>query len=230
MPVKVLQSVQGGVTENIYIHSKDADLDEFTAVSRGVGASALNPVQTLQPESDDTLTTVCVDPSGNVVRGSQEATWKLDRAALNALTNNKVVLLNPPSSGQCIVVEDSHWLIEIDTDKAGEQTPMSLICEIVNGQSIYKVATQITWQNLSNIAGHVKSNHDDAIAAGEPSNGNFALYSRDVPQLDRISRFNEPMTIRAKDSGLYWNGHNFGENFISVTLKIKYRVFDKDTF
>ena len=180
--------------------------------------SALSPIQNNQPGTNlDTVANLCVDSTGNVVRGSQEATWTLDRTQLNALTASKVTLLSAPGAGKCIVVEESNWLIEVDLTKAAQSTSVSLACEIVNGQTQYKVATQITAANLTLIAGHIKTANTDA----------FGLYSRDVPELDRISQFNKPMTIRAKNSG---GGPNFPDNFVSVRLKIKYRVFDKETF
>ena len=191
---------------------------DFTSTSRSVGASALDPIQNNQPGNDlDTLANLCVDASGNVVRGSQEATWTFSRDQLNALTTTKVNLLSSPGSGKCIVVEESNWLIEIDPSKNSAAALVDLTCEIVNGQTQFKVATQITAANLSNIAGFTKVAND----------GNFGMYSRDVPQLDRISKFNEPMTIRAKNSdGVI----NFPDIFASVKLKIKYRVWDSTTF
>ena len=193
--------------------------NDLTSVSRSTypGTAVINPVQNFQPATDDTVANLCVDPSGNVVRGSQEATWTFSRAQLNALTGQKINLLSAPGADKCIVIEDSHWLIEIDPSKATAATPVDLTCEIVNFQTQFKVATQLTAANLNTIAGGLKT-------AGE---GNFGMYSRDVPQLDRISQFNKPMTIRAKNSS---GVTNFPDNFASVKLKVKYRLFDKDTF
>ena len=195
--------------------------NNLTSTSRRSGAESLSPSQSFRPETDDTLASLCVDPSGNLVRGSQEATWSFSRAQLNALTTSKVTLLsaNPLISGndKCLVVEDSHWLIEVDLSKSAQTTPVSLVCEIVNGETQFKVATQITAANLNKVAAHIKT----------ANNGSFGMYSRDVPQLDRISKFQEPMTIRAKGATA---GTDFPDNFVSVKLKVKYRLFDKDTF
>ena len=195
--------------------------NNFTSVSRlssDFGARDIYPVQNFRAGTDlDTLANLCVDSLGNVVRGSQEATFVFSRAQLNLLTGQKIVLLSTPGAGKCIVVEDSHWLIEIDPTKATAATPVDLTCEIVNFQTQFKVATQLTAANLNTIAGGLKT-------AGE---GNFGMYSRDVPQLDRISQFDKPMTIRAKNSS---GVVNFPDNFVSVKLKIKYRVWDSTTF
>ena len=193
--------------------------NDLTAASRSSdpGTVIINPIQNFQPATDDTVANLCVDPGGNVVRGSQEATWTFSRSQLNTLTGQKVNLLSAPGAGKCIVIEDSHWLIEIDPSKATVATPVDLTCEIVNFQTQFKVATQLTAANLNIIAGGLKT-------AGE---GNFGMYSRDVPQLDRISQFNKPMTIRAKNSS---GVVNFPENFANVKLKVKYRVWDSTTF
>ena len=128
----------------------DVKLSDFTSTSRSTGATALNPVQNFQPATDATVTNLCVDTAGNIVRGSQEATWTLNRAQLNALTATKVNLLSSPGSGKCIVVEDSNWLIEVDLTKAAQTTPSyAYMRDSMPGQSIYKVATQITAANLS---------------------------------------------------------------------------------
>ena len=193
-------------------------LGDFTSTSRSTDVSALSPIQNNQPGANlDTVANLCVDSAGNVVRGSQEATWTLDRTQLNALTGQKITLLSAPGAGKCIVVEESNWLIEVDLTKAAQSTPVTLTCEIVNGQTQYKVATQITAANLTAVAAHIKTANTDT----------FGMYSRDVPELDRISQFNKPMTIRAKNSS---GVTNFPDNFVSVRLKIKYRVFDSTTF
>ena len=192
----------------------------FTSISRSTdpGTAVINPVQNFRAGTNlDTLANLCLDSSGNVVRGSQEATFVFNRTQLNALTGQKINLLSAPGSGKCIVIEDSHWLIEIDPSEATAATPVDLTCEIVNFQTQFKVATQLTAANLNTIAGGLKT-------AGE---GNFGMYSRDVPQLDRISQFDKPMTIRAKNSS---GVVNFPDNFLSVKLKIKYRVWDSTTF
>ena len=214
-------AASGSITgANLVAAAAGIKFSDYTSTSRSTdpGTANINPVQNFRAGTNlDTLTNLCVDSVGNVVRGSQEATWTFTRTQLNTLTTSKVTLLSAPGAGKCIVVEDSNWLIEVDLTEAAQSTPVDLVCEIINGQSIYKVATQITAANLSNIAGFVKTANTDA----------FGLYSRDVPQLDRISKFNEPMTIRAKNSS---GVTNFPDNFVTVKLKVKYRVFDSTTF
>ena len=175
----------------------------------------------------DTLANLCADPLGHVVKGSQEATWTFTRAQLNALTTTGTTLLlvtaSPTVSGDnVIIVEDSHWLIKTDSSKTYAQTAVKLVCEIVNGQSIYKVATQITAANINAVT------HQINQANGSSLSSNFGLYSRDTPQLDRISQFKNSMTIRV--TGGTSGVDHFPDCFTEIRLKVKYRQFNSNTF
>ena len=222
MPLKTLTSVQGGVSETIYINRKDVNLNDFTATARSHDVSAINPVQNFQPAADDTVSNLCVDPSGNVIRGSQEATWTFTRAQLNALSTTRTDLLSAPASGQCIVIEETNWLVEVDLTKAYQETNVNLKCEIL-GVSANSVGTQMVKSNLNQIAQVLKSAYDDNVSTSP-----FGMYHRDVPALARMYRFDVPLTIRATNGDGVANV--FPDNFVSLKLKIKYRVFDKDTF
>jgi len=191
--------------------------NDFTSTSRSTDVSALSPIQNNQPGSDDTVANLCVDPGGNVVRGSQEATWTFDSTQLNALTSVRINLLNSPGADKCVVVEETNWLIEVDLTKAYQATNVNLKCEML-GVNANSVATQITAANLNQVAQILKTANTNS----------FGLYHRDVPDLVRIYRFDVPMTIRATNGAGATNV--FPDNFVSVKLKIKYRVFDKDTF
>ena len=195
----------------------DVKFSDFASTSRSTGASALNPIQNYQPATDDTVCNLCVDTAGNVVRGSQEATWTFDSTQLNALTSVRVNLLNSPGADKCVVVEETNWLIEVDLLKAYQATNVTLKCEML-GVNENSVATQITAANLNQVAQILKTANTNS----------FGLHHRDVPDLVRIYRFDVPMTIRATNGAGATNV--FPDNFVSVKLKIKYRVFDKDTF
>ena len=199
------------------IFSGSVDLSSYTSVSRSTGVTALNPVQNYQPATDDTVCNLCVDTAGNVVRGSQEATWTFDNTQLNALTSVRVNLLNSPGADKCVVVEETNWLIEVDLLKSYQATNVNLKCEML-GVNANSIATTITAANLNQIAQILKTANTNS----------FGLYHRDVPDLARIYRFDVPMTIRATNGAGATNV--FPDNFVSVKLKIKYRVFDKDTF
>ena len=202
-------------------------LSDYTSTSRSTGASALNPIQNYQPATDDTVTNLCVDSSGNVIRGSQEATWTFTRAQLNALATSRTNLLDSPGAGKCVVIEETNWLLEVDLTKAYQATNVNLKCEML-GVNANSVGTQMVKGNLNQIAEILKTANTDSIAAGGPSTSPFGLYHRDVPDLARVYRFDVPLTIRATNGDGVAN--NFPDNFVSLKLKVKYRVFDKDTF
>ena len=230
---KIRHTTSAGVTEDVIVVDKDngftklesdytevKDLkvtgditaSDFTATSRISGAQSLNSLQNFQPATDDTVTNLCVDPSGNVVRGSQEATWTFTRAQLNALNEgSRYTLLASAGTDTCICVEESYWLIESDHTKSGT-FPADITCEI-EGATQYSVATRVTASRLTTLCGSV-------------FNGQ-AVYTRDVPELDKMLAFGKHMTIRIPNHNL---ANAFPEKLIGVTLKIKYRVFDKATF
>jgi len=130
---------------------------DFTSTSRSVGASALDPIQNNQPGTNlDTVANLCVDTAGNVVRGSQEATWTFNNTQLNALTATRINLLDSPGADKCVVVEETNWLIEVDLTKAYQATNVNLKCEML-GVNENSVATQITAANLNQVAQILKT-------------------------------------------------------------------------
>lgn len=193
--------------------------NDLTATSRSSdpGTVVIDPIQNFQPATDDTVTNLCVDPGGNVVRGSQEATWTFNSTQLNALTSTRIDLLDSPGAGKCVVVEETNWLIEVDLTEAYQATNVNLKCEML-GVNENSVATQITAAKLNEVAQILKTANTNS----------FGLYHRDVPDLARIYRFDVPMTLRATNGDGAVNV--FPDNFVSVKLKIKYRVLDSTTF
>ena len=189
------------------------DFGAYTTTNYQAGSSGnLTSTQNFQPDNgvgSDTLTQLCVDASGNVVRGSQEATWSFTNTQLNALSNTRVTLLASPGAGKAIVVEESNWFMESTGSNTGT-FGSDLTCEI-DGISSNSVATQMVKARMEEIAASTF--------------GGLGIYSRDVPELNRVYRFNVPMTIRSKQGT-----NKFPSRCISIKLKIKYRVFDKATF
>ena len=199
-------TVQGAFTAKVDGNTFNA----YTSTSTQAGANALNPIQLQQALTADTLAELCVDPDGNIVRGSQEATWTFTNAQLNALTNTRVNLLSAPGAGKCIVVEESNWFMESDPNSTTGSFGSDLVCEMT-GVTVNNIATQMVKARMEEIS--------------VPAFGGLGIYSRDVPELNRDYRFNVPMTIRAKTAS-----NQFPARCTSIALKIKYRLFDKDTF
>jgi hypothetical protein len=199
-------TVQGAFTAKVDGNTFNA----YTSTSTQAGANALNPIQLQQALTADTLAELCVDPDGNIVRGSQEATWTFTNAQLNALTNTRVNLLSAPGAGKCIVVEESNWFMISDPNSTLGSFGSDLVCEMT-GITVNNIATQMVKARMEEIS--------------VPAFGGLGIYSRDVPELNRDYRFNVPMTIRAKTAS-----NQFPARCTSIALKIKYRLFDKDTF
>ena len=78
------------------------DAAAYTATATATGATAINPIQNFYPSGtgSDTTTDLAVDQAGNVVRTTQEATWKLTRAQVDNITTSTTgtTLLSAPGS------------------------------------------------------------------------------------------------------------------------------------
>ena len=185
------------------------NFNNYTSTSTQSGASSLSPIQNAQAATQDSVAQLAVDPSGNLVRSTQEATWTFTTAQLNALSGTRVTILSAPGSGKCLCVEESNWLIESDSSASGTFTS-DITCEIA-GATVFSVATRVTKERLTTLAGSI-------------FNG-LAIYTRDVPETDKQLQFNQPMTIRIPGGT-----NQFPAKLLGVKLKIRYRVFDKNTF
>ena len=199
------------ILSRLFINGTDGQFryDSYISSATSTTVSAINVNQNFQA-SLDTLATLTVDPNGNVVRGSQEATWKFTLAQLNALSNTRVTLLTAPGTGKAIVIEESNWFMVSNPESTTGSFGSNLVCEIT-GINNFAVATQMVTARMEEIS--------------VPAFGGLGIYSRDVPELNRVYRFNEAMTIRAP------NGINkFPARCTSISLKVKYRLFNKDSF
>jgi len=188
-------------------------LSNYTSTSRSTDLSSLNPVQNYQPATDDTLAELCVDKVGDIVKGSQEATWTFSRAQLNTFTGGeagRITLLQSPGSGKCIVVEESNWFVTSDPAETGSYTA-DLMVEI-EGTTLYSSTTKLLRADMDTLS-------------GVTFNG-LGMYSRNVPASDKILKFNKPMTLRTVGA----SSSAFPNRCTSIKLKIKYRVFDSATF
>ena len=201
----------GSLLSRLFINGTNGQFryDSYISSATSTTVSAIDVNQNFQA-SLDTLATLTVDPNGNVVRGSQEATWKFTLAQLNALSNTRVTLLTAPGTGKAIVIEESNWFMVSNPESTTGSFGSNLVCEIT-GINNFAVATQMVTARMEEIS--------------VPAFGGLGIYSRDVPELNRVYRFNQPMTIRAP------NGINkFPARCTSISLKVKYRLFNATTF
>ena len=178
----------------------------YTSSSTGTTGTSVSPNQNFQAASSDSLANLCVDDTGDVVRGSQEATFTFTRAQLNVgFGSGGTTLINAPGANKFVVVEETNWMLF--HEGSGNQT---------NELEIRQSAVA----SNAPVSRFVSTRMNEIISMG---NG-VGMYSRDVPELQRVYKVNQPTTMSIIQSPA------FGSNIIKISVKIKYRVYDSGTF
>ena len=178
----------------------------YTSSSTGTTGTSVSPNQNFQAESSDSLANLCVDDTGDVVRGSQEATFTFTRAQLNTgFGSGGTTLIDAPGADKFVVVEETNWMLF--HEGSGNQT---------NELEIRQAASA----SNAPVSRFVAARMNEIIGLG---NG-VGMYSRDVPELQRIYKVNQPTTLSIIQSP------NFGSNILKISVKIKYRVYNSGTF
>ena len=190
-------------------------LNKYTAAAV-TQVSAIDPNQNFQAGGQDTLAVLAVDPSGQVVRGSQEGTWTFTKAQLDALTTSTTsgtTLIKSPGTNKAIIVEESNLMLKY-SGTGSMSTNSFVIRQGNNGDA----AAEIT---------RLPSGQINTIMSSAPTNPTYGFYSRDLPLYNGDGRsfvcdkatFLTRITANATPS-----------NLISITIKLKYRLFDAATF
>ena len=200
--------------KQITVKENTIKFDPYTATAVGTGspAGALNANQNNQAPTQDTLAQLCVDPSGNVVRGEQEGTWTFTRAQLNATLGN--TLISAPGTNKGIIVTESDWMIKFSSTGAA-----------VSGNQSYDVR-QANYANASaNISTLPGARINEIIGiSGTVPNPSYGWVSRDIPLTTRTYKTNVATTLNKK------TGDQLPTNVVSISIKLKYRIFDATTF
>jgi hypothetical protein len=201
----------------LFIDGKFGNLtfDAYESTSEATTGS-LSPNQNFQALSQDTLANLGVDPGGNVVRGSQEGTWTFTKAQLDALTTGTTsgtTLIDAPGANKAVIVEESNWMIRY----SGTGSMSSNGFEIRQGH------------NGDSSAGitRIPSGQINTIMSSAPTNPTYGFYSRDLPQYNNDGRsfvtnkatFITRITTNATPA-----------NLVSISIKLKYRLFNANTF
>jgi hypothetical protein len=183
--------------------------NKYTATSVATTGS-LDPNQSFQAPTEDTLATLAVDPSGNVVRGDQEGTWTFTRAQLQATLGQ--TLISAPGSGKAIVIHQVDWMVKYTGTSTGSSTQRLELRQATQTSTIGTIAV-FPGQQLNEITNF----------SGDTS----GFYSRDTPsgQVDARYYKNNTATTIAKATG-----GNFPSGLTSISIKIKYRLYDVNTF
>ena len=203
----------------ITVKEGDITFDNYTAAAVTT-TGTLNANQGNQAASQDTLANLCVDPSGEVVRGSQEGTWTFTAAQLNALTTSTTggpILISNPGANKAVIVEETNWMVKYSGTGSMATT------------QAYEVRQPI-WTNTSASISRLPSTKINEImnsAQGTPSNPSYGFYSRDVPDFNNDARtFSCNQATRLNRL----NTNGLPGNLVSISIKLKYRIFNADTF
>lgn len=193
-----------GITNSLELKSYTA-----TAVST---TGPIDPIQNQYASTQDTLATLCVDPSGNVVRGEQEATFTFTTAQLNGTLGQ--TLISAPGAGKAVVVTYTDYMMIYTTP--GTTT---------NGLEI----RQANYASASASVSVLPSlRFNEIVATPFATSNGIGFYTRDIPtgsgSQGRTYAVNKPTTIHKQNAGTYPAG------LTSISIKIRYRVFDVATF
>ena len=206
-------------TERMRIASNGAiKFNEYTSTSYKSGVTPINPIQSFYPSNgvgSDNTTDLAVDQQGNVVRTTQEATWKLTRTQVDALTTSTAgttLLSAPGSSNLFIIIEKVTFLIEFVYNN--NQMSTSQQYQIIQDGNIADEIALINGTRINN------------IAYGGGSTNTSGIYEHDTgySTLNRTYKPNTATTIRRVNTGA------LNTAVSTMSIKIRYRVYDKTTF
>ena len=199
----------------ISVKSGTIIFDPYTANAVETTGS-LNPNQSFQAASEDTLAVLAVDPDGNVVRGSQEGTWTFTKAELDALTTTTTIgttLISAPGANKAIIVEESNLMIKYSG--TGTMSSNSFVIRQANNGDATAEITRLP------------SGQINTIMSSAPANPSYGFYSRDLPLYNNDGR--SFVTNKATFINRI-NTNATPTNLVSISIKLKYRIFNTNTF
>ena len=200
--------------KQITVKENNIKFDPYTATAVGTGspAGALNPNQSNQAVSADTLAQLCVDPDGNVVRGEQEGTWTFTKAELDGTLG--LTLISAPGTNKAIIVTESDWMVKYSATGA------------ISGNQSYDVRQASNTNASATITTLPGARINEILSAsqGTPTNPSYGFCARDIPLQTRTYKTNTATTLHKKSSDALPSG------VISISIKLKYRIFNANTF
>ena len=197
--------------KQITVKENAIKFDPYTSTSVATTGS-LNANQNNQAPSQDTLATLAVDPSGNVVRAEQEGTWTFTRAQLDATLGN--TLIAAPGTNKAIIVTESDWMVKYNAtgSMSGTQT-----------YDVRQASNTNASATISTLPG-TRINEILSSSQGTPANPSYGFCSRDIPLQTRTYKTNTATTLHKASNGALPTG------VISISIKLKYRIFNATTF
>ncbi len=199
-------------TSNAVELTNQLELKSYTSTSVSPTGGNLNPNQNYQAATQDTLATLAVDPSGDVVRAEQEATWTFSPAQLNGTLG--ITLIDAPGANKAIIVTESDWMIKYNATGSIS----------VNQSYEVRQASNTAANAIISILPGTRINEILSASQGVPPNPAYGFCARDIPLQTRTYKTNTATTLHKLTSDALPAG------VISVSLKLKYRIFDGGTF
>ena len=193
------------------------DAAAYTATATATGATAINPIQNFYPSGtgSDTTTDLAVDQAGNVVRTTQEATWNLTRAQVDALTTSTTgttLISAPGTSSLFIIIEKVTFLILFSYN--GNKMSSTQQYQILQDGNVADEIAVINGQRINDIA----------FAGGSANTSGIYEHDTGYSTLNRTYKPNTATTIRRVNTGALNTG------ITNMLIKIRYRVYDTATF
>lgn len=193
------------------------DAAAYTATATAAGATAINPIQNFYPSGagSDTTTDLAVDQAGNVVRTTQEATWNLTRAQVDALTTSTTgaTLISAPGSANLfIIIEKVTFLILFAFNENKMSTSQQY--QILQDGNVADQIAVINGQRINDIA----------FAGGNTNTSGIYEHDTGYSTLNRTYKPNVATTIRRLTTGA------LNTSITNMLIKIRYRVYDTVTF
>ena len=202
----------GSATPTVTITGSDIDFNSYTSTSVST-TGPINANQNQQAPSQDTLAALCVDPSGNVVRGEQEATFTFTLAQLNSTLGQ--TLISAPGADKAVVVTYTDWMMKYSSTGTTTNNLEIRQANLAQANASVSVLPALRFNEIVN----------QSQSGSAPF---YGFYTRDIPtgsgSQGRTYAVNKATTIHKQNAGTYPSG------LTSISIKIRYRIFDVDTF
>ncbi len=188
------------------------DFEDYTSTAVST-TGPIDPNQNNQAPTQDTLANLAVDPSGNVVRGEQEATFKFTTAQLNSTLGQ--TLISAPGAGKAVVVTYTDWMMEYSSTGTTSNNLEIRQANLAQSNASVSILPSLRFNEIVN----------QSQSGTAPF---YGFYTRDIPtgagSQGRTYAVNKATTIHKQNSGAYPSG------LTSISIKLRYRVFDVSTF
>ena len=198
--------------KQITVKENAIKFDPYTATAVST-TGPLNANQNNQAPTQDTLATLSVDPSGNVVRGEQEATFKFTLAQLNSTLGQ--TLISAPGADKAVIITYTDWMMEYSSTGSVNNQLEIRQANLAQANASVSVLPALRFNEIVN----------QSQSGSAPF---YGFYTRDIPtgsgSQGRTYAVNKATTFHKQTSSPYPSG------LTSISIKIRYRVFDVDTF